>query len=148
MWTFSFCSNARSFDRPHRGKFGRENQSSNFYQAQGRGCFPPCSCGWWLVDGLQVSAVMRSFQLLQGFQRESVPYCWKKQAENTRIWILRPTVIPTSSPIATHGDAARINSLTSFIAIKPVTSFPFFQQKTQRTPILWAALRLSVWRLA
>ena len=46
---------------------------SNFYQAQGRGCFPPCSCGWWLVDGLQVPVVMRSFQLLQGFQRESVP---------------------------------------------------------------------------
>ena len=31
--------------------------------------------------------------------------------------------------------------------IKPITSFPFLQQKTQRTPILWVALRLSVWRL-
>ena len=20
-------------------------------QAQGRGCFPPCTCGWWLIDG-------------------------------------------------------------------------------------------------
>ena len=45
----------------------------HFYQAQGRGCFPPCTCGWWLVDGLQVPVVMRSFQLLQGFRRESVP---------------------------------------------------------------------------
>ena len=27
-------------------------------QAQGRGCFPPCTCGWWLIDGLQVPAVM------------------------------------------------------------------------------------------
>ena len=32
-----------------------------FYQAQGRGCFPPCICGWWLVDGLQVPVVMRIF---------------------------------------------------------------------------------------
>ena len=45
----------------------------HFYQAQGRGCFRPCTCGWWLVDGLQVPVVMRSFRLLQGFQRESVP---------------------------------------------------------------------------
>ena len=60
----------------------------------------------------------------------------------------RITRIATSSPIATHGNVARINSLASFIVIKPVTSFPFFQQKTQRTPILWVALRLSVWRLA
>ena len=30
LWTFSFCSNARSFDRPTVAKFGRENQSSNF----------------------------------------------------------------------------------------------------------------------
>ena len=30
----------------------------HFYQAQGRGCFPPCTCGWWLVDGLQVPVVM------------------------------------------------------------------------------------------
>ena len=44
----------------------------HFYQAQGRGCFPPCSCGWWLVDGLQVSAVMRSF-LLQGLLQEPFP---------------------------------------------------------------------------
>ena len=44
-----------------------------FYQVQGRGSFPPCTCGWWLVDGLQVPVVMRSFQLLQGFRRESVP---------------------------------------------------------------------------
>ena len=45
---------------------------SNFYQAQGRGCFPPCTCGWGLVDGLQVSAVMRSF-LLQGLLQEPFP---------------------------------------------------------------------------
>ena len=45
----------------------------HFYQAQGRGYFLPCTCCWWLVDGLQVPVVMRSFQLLQGFRRESVP---------------------------------------------------------------------------
>ena len=44
----------------------------HFYQAQGRGCFPPCTCGWWLVDGLQVPVVMRSF-LLQGLLQESFP---------------------------------------------------------------------------
>ena len=44
----------------------------HFYQAQGRGCFPPCTCGWGLVDGLQVSAVMRSF-LLQGLLQEPFP---------------------------------------------------------------------------
>ena len=44
----------------------------HFYQAQGRGCFPPCSCGWWLVDGLQVPVVMRSF-LLQGLLQEPFP---------------------------------------------------------------------------
>ena len=45
----------------------------HFYQAQGRGCVPPCTCCWWLVDGLQVPVVMRSYQLFQGFRRESVP---------------------------------------------------------------------------
>ena len=44
-----------------------------FLSGARRRCFPPCTCGWWLVDGLQVPVVMRSFQLLQGFQRESVP---------------------------------------------------------------------------
>ena len=44
----------------------------HFYQAQGRGCFPPCTCGWWLVDGLQVPVVMRSF-LLQGLLQEPFP---------------------------------------------------------------------------
>ena len=29
---------------------------------QGRGCFPPCSCGWWLVDGLN-SSVKRGTDL-------------------------------------------------------------------------------------
>ena len=37
-----------------------------------RGCFPPCTCGWWLVDGLQVPVVMRSF-LLQGLLQEPFP---------------------------------------------------------------------------
>ena len=45
----------------------------HFYQAQGRGSFLPCTCGWWLVDGLQVPVVMRSFQLLRWFQKESAP---------------------------------------------------------------------------
>ena len=44
----------------------------HFYQAQGRGCFLPCTCGWWLVDGLQVPVVMRSF-LLQGLLQEPFP---------------------------------------------------------------------------
>jgi hypothetical protein len=44
----------------------------HFYQAQGRGCFPPCTCGWWLVDGLQVSVVMPFF-LLQGLLQEPFP---------------------------------------------------------------------------
>ena len=44
----------------------------HFYQAQGRGSFPPCTCGWWLVDGLQVPVVMRSF-LLQGLLQEPFP---------------------------------------------------------------------------
>ena len=45
---------------------------SNFYQAQGRGCFPPCTCGWWLVDGLQVPVVMRLFHRSAFLQ--TVPY--------------------------------------------------------------------------
>ena len=45
---------------------------SNFYQAQGRGCFPPCTCGWWLVDGLQVPVVMRFFHRSAVLQ--TVPY--------------------------------------------------------------------------
>ena len=44
----------------------------HFYQAQGRGSFLPCTCGWWLVDGLQVPVVMRSF-LLQGLLQEPFP---------------------------------------------------------------------------
>ena len=44
----------------------------HFYQAQGRGCFPPCTCGWWLVDGLQVPVVMRFFHRSAFLQ--TVPY--------------------------------------------------------------------------
>ena len=44
----------------------------HFYQAQGRGCFPPCSCGWWLVDGLQVPVVMRF--LYRSAFLQTVPY--------------------------------------------------------------------------
>ena len=43
-----------------------------FYQAQGRGCFLPCSCGWWLVDGLQVPVVMRF--LYRSAFLQTVPY--------------------------------------------------------------------------
>ena len=41
-------------------------------QTQGRGCFPPCTCGWWLVDGLQVPVVMRFFHRSAFLQ--TVPY--------------------------------------------------------------------------
>ena len=58
---FSFCSNARSFDRPTVAKPGEKIKVPISCQAQGRGCFPPCTCGWWLVDGLQVPVVMRFF---------------------------------------------------------------------------------------
>ena len=44
----------------------------HFYQAQGHGCFPPCTCGWWLVDGLQVPVVMRLFHRSTFLQ--TVPY--------------------------------------------------------------------------
>ena len=44
----------------------------HFYQAQGRGCFLPCTCGWWLVDGLQVPVVMRFFHRSAFLQ--TVPY--------------------------------------------------------------------------
>ena len=44
----------------------------HFYQAQGRGYSPPCTCGWWLVDGLQVPVVMRFFHRSAALQ--TVPY--------------------------------------------------------------------------
>ena len=44
----------------------------HFYQAQGRGCFPSCTCGWWLIDGLQVPVVMRLFHRSAVLQ--TVPY--------------------------------------------------------------------------
>ena len=44
----------------------------HFYQAQGRGYFPPCACGWWLVDGLQVPVVMRF--LYRSAFLQTVPY--------------------------------------------------------------------------
>ena len=44
----------------------------HFYQAQGRGCLPPCTCGWWLVDVLQVPVVMRFFHRSAFLQ--TVPY--------------------------------------------------------------------------
>ena len=44
----------------------------HFYRAQGRGCFPLCTCDWWLVDGLQVPVVMPFF-LLQGLLQEPFP---------------------------------------------------------------------------
>ena len=44
----------------------------HFYQAQGRGSFPPCTCGWRLVDGLQVPVVMRF--LYRSAFLQTVPY--------------------------------------------------------------------------
>ena len=44
----------------------------HFYRAQGRGCFPSCSCGWWLINGLQVPVVMRFFHRSAFLQ--TVPY--------------------------------------------------------------------------
>ena len=44
----------------------------HFYQAQGCGCFPPCTCRRWLVDGLQVPVVMRLFHRSAFLQ--TVPY--------------------------------------------------------------------------
>ena len=37
LWTFSFCSNARSFDRPTVAKPGKKIKVPISYQAQGRG---------------------------------------------------------------------------------------------------------------
>ena len=51
----------------------RKSKFQFHIRRKGADVFCPCTCGWWLVDGLQVPAVMRSFQLLQGFRRESVP---------------------------------------------------------------------------
>ena len=42
------------------------------HQAQGRGSFLSCTCGWWLVDGLQVPVVMRFFHRSAFLQ--TVPY--------------------------------------------------------------------------
>ena len=44
----------------------------HFYQAQGRGSLPPCTCGWWLIDGLQVPVVMRF--LSRSAFLQTVPY--------------------------------------------------------------------------
>ena len=44
----------------------------HFYQAQGRGSLPPCTCGWWLIDGLQVPVVMRF--LYRSAFLQTVPY--------------------------------------------------------------------------
>ena len=44
----------------------------HFYQAQGRRSFLPCTCGWWLVDVLQVPVVMRLFRRSAVLQ--TVPY--------------------------------------------------------------------------
>ena len=52
---------------------GRARKSKfQFYQVQGRGCFPLCTCGWWFVDGLQVPVVMRFFRRSAFLQ--TVPY--------------------------------------------------------------------------
>ena len=50
----------------------RARKSKFHFQAQGHGCFPPCTCGWWLVDGLQVPVVMRFFHRSAVLQ--TVPY--------------------------------------------------------------------------
>ena len=44
----------------------------HFYQAQGRRSFLPRTCGWWLVDVLQVPVVMRLFRRSAFLQ--TVPY--------------------------------------------------------------------------
>ena len=47
-------------------------QGDNKEYTTARHNFPPCSCGWWLVDGLQVPVVMRFFHRSAFLQ--TVPY--------------------------------------------------------------------------
>ena len=41
MWTFSFCSNARSFDRPTAAKPGKKIKVSIFIRRKGADAFRP-----------------------------------------------------------------------------------------------------------
>ena len=67
----------------HRSKAGQENQRFNFYQAQGRRSFLPCTCGWWLVDGLQAPVVMWLFHRSAFLQ--TVPYIlWMNLNQSTK----------------------------------------------------------------
>ena len=68
---FLFVQTHASLIVPPWQSWARESKF-HFYQAQGRGSFPPCTCGWWLIDGLQVPVVMRF--LYRSAFLQTVPY--------------------------------------------------------------------------
>ena len=72
LWTFSFCSNARSFDRPTVAKPGEKIKVPIFIRRKGTEVFCPALAFGGFVDGLQVPFVMRLFHRSAVLQ--TVPY--------------------------------------------------------------------------
>ena len=58
LWTFSFCSNARSFDCPTMAKPGGKIRIPCYIRRKGAEVFCPALAFGGFVDGLQVSTVM------------------------------------------------------------------------------------------
>ena len=50
----------------------RKSKFQFHIRRKGADSFPPCTCGWWLIDGLQVPVVMRLFHRSAFLQ--TVPY--------------------------------------------------------------------------
>ena len=73
LWIFSSCSNAHSSDRPTAAKAGGKIRIPFHIRRKGAEVFCPALAFGGFIDGLQVPVVMRSFQLLRCFQKESAP---------------------------------------------------------------------------
>ena len=72
-WIFSSYSNAHSSDRPTAAKAGGKIRIPFHIRRKGAEVFCPALAFGGFIDGLQVPVVMRSFQLLRCFQKESAP---------------------------------------------------------------------------
>ena len=67
MWTFSFCSNARSFDRPTMAKTGEKIKVPFFVRRKGADRFCPALVAGGLLMAYKCLSLCGLFSFFKGF---------------------------------------------------------------------------------
>ena len=67
LWTFSFCSNARSFDRPTAAKPGKKIKVPFFIRRKGADAFRPALAAGGLLMAYKCLSLCGLFSFFKGF---------------------------------------------------------------------------------